>query len=305
MANPKLIKKRVTSINNIKKITKALEMVSASKVQKAQTAALNAKPYARLIYELVNSLSGDIKLTEIPLMRVPDKSTSDLYIIVSTNRGLAGSLNTNLFKFFTIQLAKLSGRDNSFVTVGKKGRSFAVSSGRLLADFSEDKDLGSVVSAVTRLITDGFVDGEFGAVYIAYSEFINALKQEPRVKQLLPILKSTLLEEGEEHFDLYGKSAHLSSDSTSDLRYSYEPDPVEVLRMLLPFYLEIQVAESIYESSASEHSARMIAMKNATENATELSASLSLEYNKARQTLITGELSDITTALVSLPSHYE
>ena len=141
MANPRLIKKRVSSIKNIGKITKALEMVSASKIQKAQSAALNAKPYARVIYELVSSLATDLEVIEIPLMRIHEAPKSDLYIIVSTNRGLAGSLNTNLFKAVSTHIAKRGGIKHFFATVGKKGRSFAANNGELIAYFSDEKDI--------------------------------------------------------------------------------------------------------------------------------------------------------------------
>jgi len=301
MANPKLIKKRVNSIKNIGKITKALEMVSAAKVQKAQAAALNAKPYAKLIYELVSSLSGKTNVSEIPLLRTPIKVNSDMIIFISTNRGLAGSLNTNLLKFSLDFLSQREGIKHSFITIGKKGRSFAATKGELVADFSDEKNISTISSSVTKLISEGFIQGTYDEVFIIYSEFINALTQEARVKHLLPISKSALKEEiGRESFELKGESDAKEKSIDSDISYSYEPDSVTVLSSLLPFYLEIQVAESIYEADASEHSARMIAMKNATDNSRELSESLTLVYNKARQTLVTNEISEITTAQVSL-----
>ena len=300
MADPRLIKKRVSSVKNIGKITKALEMVSASKIQKAQNAAINAKPYARVIYELVSSLAKD-KIVEIPLMRIPEEPRTDLYIIVSTNRGLAGSLNTNLFNFLATYLLQRKTFKHFFVTIGKKGRSFAVSNGELTADFSDQKDIAGLVSAVVKLITDGFVSGSYDAVYIVYSEFINALRQEPKVKHILPISKLELEEEiKKEHFGILGEPVEKLASENTRANYSFEPDPVTVLVSLLPFYIEIQIAESIYESEASEHSARMVAMKNATDNASELFDSLSLEYNKARQALITTEISDITTAQTTI-----
>ncbi|KKQ43516.1 MAG: ATP synthase gamma chain [Microgenomates group bacterium GW2011_GWC1_37_8] len=301
MANPRLIKKRVNSIKNIGKITKALEMVSASKVQKSQAAAINAKPYAKAVYELVSSLAGSIKASEIPLLKIPQSIKSDLIIFISTNRGLCGSLNTNLYKFTSLFLLQKSGIKHSFVTIGKKGRSYASVNGELVADFSDEKDFGSIVSAVTKIITDGFTAQIYDAVYIIYPEFLNALSQETRVKKLLPISKIALKEElKRESFDIRGESGEMKLDQKTEESYTYEPDPVTVLGTLLPFYLEIQVAESLYESQASEHSARMIAMKNATDNSSELSESLTLVFNKARQSLITTEISDITTAQASL-----
>src|SRR3989344_3553019 len=147
MLNPRLIKKRVNSIKNIGKITKALEMVSASKVQKAQDKAVSAKPYARTIYEIIANLAGDSESHEIPLMRQPELINNDLYILVSTNRGLAGSLNTNLFRK-AFEFIKQKNTKHSFITIGKKGRTFAATEGKLEADFSEYKDWGSLISAV-------------------------------------------------------------------------------------------------------------------------------------------------------------
>jgi len=308
MANTRLIKKRVKSIKNIWKITKALEMVAASKIIKAQKAALAAKPYAQAIYELVGSLPYESETKEIPLMRIPEVLRSDLYLIISTNRGLAGSLNANLFRFGENFLLQKKGLKHFFVTVGKKGRSFAVRQGTLFADFSDEKDGKKVISALTKLVVDGFSDETFDEVYILYSEFVNALTQKPRLKKLLPISKSILEEElKRKSFELLGESEGSLEEKkqvkdTLPINFTFEPDRISVLASLLPFYLEVQIAEALYEADASEHSARMIAMKNASENASELSLGLTLLYNKERQGLITSEIIDITTAQLSIPN---
>ncbi len=300
MLNPRLIKKRVSSIKNIGKITKALEMVSASKVQRAQTKALNAKPYARAIFDLIGNLSRDLEATEIPLMRVPYEIKNDLYVLISTNRGLAGSLNTNLFRKLNEHL-KTKNTQHSFVTLGKKGRFIASINGKLEADFSESYDTTSTVAAVVKIITDGFIQGTYDEVYIVYSEFVSALTQEPSIKKILPISREELEKEEEsEVFELIGKREDRKTVDSKPGNFSYEPDSITVLSNLLPYYLEIQLTESLFEAQASEHSSRMIAMKNASDNASELSSILSLEYNKARQSMITTEISDITTAQASL-----
>jgi len=299
MINPRLIKKRLSSVKNIGKITKALEMVSASKVQKLTEKALNAKPYAKLIYELVGNLAGDSEAMEVTLMKQPEKIESELYILISTNRGLAGSLNTNLFR----NLSKHLGGNNlkhNFITIGKKGRSFALLNGNLVADFSDYKEKTDIVSSVNKIIVDGFIDGTYDAVYIVYSDFITALTQEPSVKRILPIEKSELTSEQMET-EIKGRRETESEKLIKGKRsFHYEPDPVTVMESLLPYYLEIQLVESLYEAEASEHASRMIAMKNASDNSDELSFGLSLEYNKGRQSLITTEISDITTAQASL-----
>lgn len=300
MINPRLIKKRVNSVKNIGKITKALEMVSASKVQKLTQKALNAKPYARLIYELVGNLAGDSELLEIPLMRQPETENNALYILISTNRGLAGSLNTNLFRKLNMHL-ELKNSKKHLITIGKKGRSFALLNGNLVADFSDYKEKTDIVSSVSKILIEGFVDGIYDSVYIVYNDFITALSQEPSVKKILPIKREELSEEKPGTLEISGESGAVKGESIKKRKsFHYEPDPVAVLENLLPYYLEIQLVESLYEAEASEHASRMIAMKNASDNSEELSFSLSLEYNKGRQSLITTEISDITTAQVSI-----
>ena len=300
MINPRLIKKRLNSIKNIGKITKALEMVSASKVQRLTQKALNAKPYARLIYDLVGNLAGDSELSEIPLMRQPNTENNALYILISTNRGLAGSLNTNLFRKLKTYIESKNSKKN-FITIGKKGRSFALLNGNLVADFSDYKEKTDVVSSVSKILIEGFIDGIYDAVYIAYSDFITALSQEPSVKKILPIIKEELTEEKTGTLEISGeRDAQKGERKNKGKSFHYEPDPVAVLENLLPYYLEIQLVESLYEAEASEHASRMIAMKNASDNSEELSSGLSLEYNKGRQSMITTEISDITTAQASL-----
>jgi F-type H+-transporting ATPase subunit gamma len=187
-----------------------------------------------------------------------------------------------------------------FITIGKKGRSFAIFNGNLVADFSDYKEKTEIVSAVNKMLTEGFINGRYDAVYIVYSDFITALTQEPSVKQILPIRKSELsLEKTDTNIE--GKRESRQERSTiMQKSFYYEPDPVSVMENLLPYYLEIQLIESLYEAEASEHASRMIAMKNASDNSEELSFGLSLEYNKGRQSLITTEISDITTAQLSL-----
>lgn len=299
MINPRLIKKRLTSVKNIGKITKALEMVSASKVQRLTEKALSAKPYARLIYELVGNLAGDSDAAGVPLMRQPEDVKSSLYILVSTNRGLAGSLNTNLFKNLAKNL-EADASTHNFITIGKKGRSFALSNGNLVADFSDYQEKTEIVASVTKILIDGFIGGIYDAIYVVYSDFITALSQEPAVKQILPIKKAELQIQKDDMGVVGRRGSEGVDEKVQKKSFHYEPDPVAVMQNLLPYYLEIQIVESLYEAEASEHASRMIAMKNASDNSEDLSLSLSLEYNKGRQSLITTEISDITTAQASL-----
>ncbi len=284
MSNPRFIKKRVKSIKNINKITKALEMVAASKVQRAQDKAMLGKPYSQKVLELVQSLAGekDVDMNQVPLMRVSVSPQKRLFVLISTNRGLAGSLNTNLFRE-VIRTVKETPRTNLFITVGKKGRSLALTHGELIGDFSDYNPREAASAAIASEIIDTFTREVVDEVYLVYSDFVSALNQKPTIKKILPLIIE-------------------QSESIERPLYSFEPSPTEVLSQLLPFYIEVILAEAIFEAEASEHSARMIAMKNASDNAKSLGESLSLEYNNARQQAITTEINDIVTAGLSLDS---
>jgi F-type H+-transporting ATPase subunit gamma len=279
MANQKQIKKRVSSIKNIGKITSALEMVSASKIQKAQSAALRAKPYADKVYELVQAISSVKTEASIPLLRQPAETKKDLYILISSNKGLTGSLNTNLLGNLKKHLKSID-VPHGFITLGNKGRTLALRNGELVADFSQEPTFYKSIPAVVEIIMDQFVKAEVDRVYLVYSDFQTVIKQEPVIKVLLPITKP----EGTE----------------KPSKFAFEPSPEEVFENLLVFYIENQLRDAIVESEASEHAARMLAMKNASDNAKDLSESLSLEYNKARQSAITTEISDVVTSKISL-----
>lgn len=290
MSDLKAIKKRLDSIKNIHKISKALEMVAASKVQKAQEKAISLKPYAEKIYELVQSFSGQADVEKVPFLKIPEKVKSDLIVLISTNRGLCGSLNTNLFKFVDNWLKGRSGIDHLFVALGKKGRKFSMLHGKLLADFSDYQTKQFQVSSLVELISDNFISGEVDEILLVYNDFVSALVQEPKIKSILPI--------DYEEFTKSKKNGKGDSDKLPN--YNFEPPAEKLLARFIPFYLEIQIREAIIEAQASEHSARMLAMKNASDNAMQLSFSLNLEYNSARQQAITTELADIVTSKISL-----
>ncbi len=279
MTNQKQIRKRVKSIKNIGKITSALEMVAASRVQKAQDAALRSKPYADKVYELVSAVSGERENADLPLLRQPESVNRDLYILISSNKGLAGSLNTNLLGSLKKHLDQTN-IPHSFITLGIKGRNLTLKYGDLVADFSEIEPFYKNIPSVVDTMSDLFISGQVDRVYLVYSDFKTIMTQEPTIKQLLPIV-----------------AADSEAISTP---YVFEPTSREVLENLLVFYIENQVRDAMHEAEASEHAARMIAMKNASDNAHDLSDALSLEYNKVRQSAITTEISDIVTSKVSL-----
>lgn len=280
MANIRLIKRRIRSARNISQITRAMEMVAASRMKKAQEKAISGKPYAQKIYEITGKLAKKTKADKeiSPLLKQEGKIEKNLMILISTNKGLCGGLNTNLFRSIKNWFPEVESTD--YLTLGKKGEAFIVRSGRnLVADFSETPFLESI-GAVTNLAISGFVQNKYSQVYLVFNNFFSILKQIPTKQVILPI-GSLDLEEPK-----------TGDDSDSII----EPDAHSFFNSLLPYYLEVQVRAAILEAEASEYSARMMAMKAATDNAKELMSLLSLEYNKIRQQLITYEIADIVTA---------
>lgn len=280
MANTRLLKKRVESVKNIGKITKALEMVSASKVQAAQDKALAAKPFAEKIYEVINQMPVETLKSQVPILRQPEKINKALYIVISTNRGLAGSLNTNLIRKLDNHINDNQFVNVSFITMGKKALSYVLSRGNLKEDYSDNPDWTENISAIIQSVSEEFIEGKFDTVFVAYSEFVTAIKQVPKVIKILPI-----------------KSEDFESSGTPT---NFEPGEVEVLNDIIPYYLETQLSRSVLEADASEHASRMLAMKNASDNASELKDALEHTYNKERQSAITNEINDIVTAQLSL-----
>lgn len=280
MANIRLIKRRIRSARNISQITRAMEMVAASRMKKAQEKAVSGKPYAQKIYEITGKLAKRTKADKelSPLLKQERKIEKNLVILISTNKGLCGGLNTNLFRSMKNWFPKEVATD--YITLGKKGEAFCVRSGRnLVADFSKTSFLESV-GALTNLAVAGFVQNKYHQVYLVFNSFLSILKQIPTRQIILPI---GFLETEE-------------SKTSDDSDLIIEPDAFSFLNSLLPYYLEVQVRAAILEAEASEYSARMMAMKAATDNAKELMSLLSLEYNKIRQQLITYEIADIVTA---------
>ncbi|OIN95089.1 ATP synthase F1 subunit gamma [bacterium CG1_02_42_9] len=295
--NTRLIRKRIKSSQNIAQITKAMEMVAASKVKKAQQQVLDGKPYTERIYEMVGNVTRRVDPELHPLLRKFDKlqDLRFLIVLVTTNKGLCGSLNTGLIlaldTWIKTQQEKAVTKTIDFITIGKKGQRFVLRKGiHYIADFSETVPFINVISPLASLISEKFLNWEYDMVWVAFNEFISALKQEPHIKRILPISPETEPE-------IFNQMAQTKEES---FHYLIEPEPQEVLEFVLPLYLQVQIRNAILEAEASEHSARMIAMKNATDNALALIDGLTLEYNKARQQAITYEIADIETARLSI-----
>ena len=289
MANTRDIRRRIKSIRNTAQITKAMQMVAASKMRKAQQHALAGRPYAELMNKVLVSLQQRTNPRLHPLLEIrPLKK--ELVLIVSTDKGLCGGLNTNLFR----EAANFDQTKTAFVVSGKKARQFIARTKReLLADF-ELKNSPSFVESkpLSKFCIEKFLRREVDKVSVLFTHFINTISQRAVVQTLLPISS----------FDL-PKGAiteQTKQDLDPMLGYVFEPKAEELLGVVLPYYIQFQVFQMILDARASEHSARMVAMKNATDNAEQFIKDLTLEYNKMRQAGITTELLEIATAQMAL-----
>lgn len=287
MQSTRLIKRRIKSVSNISQITKAMEMVSASKMRSAQEQALASRFYSRKLDEILRKIASRINTDYHPLLKPQTETKEVALIILSTDKGQTGSLNTNLFKFVS---GFQQDHHADVYTLGKKAKEFSVKSGfNLVADFGKVPDHITYELAVpiANLLIKEFLAGKYSEVHLAYMDFISTLSQRPRLIKLLPIQKE------------FSKEEETAATGESK-EYLFEPSPKAILDWLLPYFVELTVYQSLLEARASEHSARMVAMKNASENASELVDHLQLVFNRSRQSSITSELLDITTASLTL-----
>jgi F-type H+-transporting ATPase subunit gamma len=289
MANTRDIRRRIKSIRGTAQITKAMQMVAASKMRKAQQHALAGRPYAELMNKVLVSLQKRTNPQLHPLLEIrPLKK--ELVLIISTDKGLCGGLNTNLFR----EAANFDQTKTAFVVSGKKARQFIARTKReLLADF-ELKDSPSFVESkpLSKFCLEKFLRREADKVSVLFTHFINTISQRAVVQTLLPI-SSFGLPKG-------ASTQESTQDLDPMLGYVFEPKAEELLGVVLPYYIQFLVFQMILDARASEHSARMVAMKNATDNAEQFIKDLTLEYNKMRQAGITTELLEIATAQMAL-----
>ncbi len=286
MANAREVLLRIRSVKNIAQVTRALQAVSASKVQKAMQAMYRTRPYATKAWQVLTHIAKQPgRATLHPLLVEREKVNKSLVVLITGDRGLAGAYNANIVRFTLKQFSDYA-YPVEYITIGRKGRDMMIRRRQeILAEFS---DLPAApefadVSAIGRLAVDEFLTEKVDEVYLVYTDFVNMVKQVPTIKKLLPLEVET----GEGRVQTYGE--HQGPEAT----YTYEPDRERILDEIVPRFTALQVYQAVMESLASEHAARMVAMKNATENATELSEALQLEYNKARQQTITSEMLDI------------
>jgi F-type H+-transporting ATPase subunit gamma len=277
---------RIRSIKNLAQVTKALETVSASKVRKAIQANEQTRPYAKKAWEVLVHLSRQPGRKSLhPLLADREEAKKDLVVLVTSDRGLAGAYNVNVVRHTLIAM-----REHDvpavFVTVGRKGRDMLIRRRRpVIAEFSglPVNPSFNVCAPIGKLVVDEYLKGNVDEVFIAYTEFISMLKQEPVIRRLLP------LKTEEDPTIQQIRSATISSRV-----FSYEPGAEELLDEIIPRFTALQIYQAILSAQASEHAARMVAMRNATDSAKELVGVLQIEYNKARQASITNDILDIT-----------
>src|SRR3984957_2355441 len=277
------LRRRIKSVKNTAQITKAMQMVAAAKMRKAQAAALAGRPYQEMLTRVLAAIKGHVEPTSHPLLAVRPVN-KELILIFSTDKGLCGPLNTSLFR----ELTDADREKAEFAVMGRKAVQFITRTRRnLTADFAlKDSVHFADIRPIARFASDKFISGEIDQVRVLYPKFINTLTQQPVMRNLLPVPA--------EEIDVEGQAKANQSE------YLFEPDAHGVLEAILPHYIAFQLFQMALNARASEHSARMVAMKNATDNAKELIKDLTLEYNKVRQENITTELLEITTAQLAV-----
>ena len=293
MASAREMRIRIKSVKNISQVTRALQAVSASKVRKAIAALMGTRRYATKAWQVLTHIAVQPgRATLHPLLTQRETVKNTLVVVVSGDRGLAGAYNTNLIRFAFRKFANVVGSSTKyptpvkFIAVGRKGRDLLLRRKLTVsADFSNLPAAPSFadVSAIGRMAVDEYLSGNVDEVYLVYTDFINMVKQEPVVKKLLPLE----IDGGE------GRVETFEQKNGAAAAYVYEPAERELLDEIIPRFTALQVYQSILESLASEHAARMVSMRNATDNAIDLVGALQLQYNKVRQQSITNDMLDI------------
>ena len=278
------IRRRIRSVENTGKVTNAMSLIAASKMRRAQLAVLDGRPYAEKIHEVIATLAAQPSDDDTvhPLLQTRPVSNIGM-VVITPDRGLAGGMHANINR----QVARFildSPATVRSIVVGRKGRDFLVrytdSVQAVFTDLSDRISLNDT-TAISRLVIDGYTEGQFDEVHVAYMRFVSTVQQQPVIERILPVEPAEL-------------------ESGQRVGYIYEPDPATVLGALLPQFVEMQVYHAILESIASEQSARMVAMRNATDNANQLASDLTLVMNKLRQDSITNELLDLVGGQISL-----
>ncbi len=300
MPSTREIRRRITSAKNISQITRAMEMVAASRMKRAQAAVMAGRPYSEKLEDIMEHLAARIQAAgedqSHPLLQTrPIRQIA--VIMISADKGLAGALNTNVIRRTTRFILEQGDVPVSLITVGSKGRDFMLRYGRpLVAEFTNLGDRPTIVDVrpIARVATEEYTSGRADAVYLIYTDFVNTLIQRPNVYRLLPADITHTGEEG----DMPGENR--PREDRTQVDYEYEPGTAEVLSQLVPRYIEVRIYQALLEHLASEHSARMVAMRNATQSAKDMISDLTLAYNKLRQANITREIIEVSSGASAL-----
>ena len=328
MANSKDIRRRIKSINSTKKITKAMEMVSAAKMRRAVASVLGVRPYAHAAWSVLTNLARAFETTGLGLLEVREVK-SVLFVIVSSDRGLCGSFNTQIAKKIKEEIANpekllinrlgvkkivakeveppIGGSTSTnfnidFITIGKKGeamvRKLNPSVGEIIAAFTDGAQFSTIadIKPVSKIVIDEYLAKKYDKVVAVYTDYVSAVNQQTKIRQILPISKIDIEKQIAE-MDVLAKEYGLNEPK---VEYKIEPSPEAVLEFVLPRLIEMQLFHAVLESGASEHSARMMAMRNATDAASEMSSDLTLAYNQIRQGKITQEIAEISAGRAAL-----
>lgn len=301
MPSTRDIRRRIRSVKNTAQITKAMQMVASSKMRKAQLAALAGRPYAVLMNQVIVSASKDSQDFVHPLMEKREVRKRGV-LAITTDKGLCGALNSNMGR----EVMKWDKESTIFVTAGRKGSQFVTRTKRkLAAEFNyKDAPMFSEARAISKTLQEMFLQGEVDCVDIIYTRFVNTLTQRVEVRRLLPIGELQVLLNAPagapEPSATPEAKEQTAAGGGEHLEHLFEPDAKHVLGAILPHFVNFIVFQALLEAKASEHSARMVAMKNATDNAKQIIKDLTLEFNKLRQANITKELLEITTAQMAL-----
>jgi len=289
MASLRDIRRRIKSVKNTAQITKAMQMVAASKMRKAQQTALNGRPYAELMNRVLVFLRDQTDPSVHPLLERREVK-KELVVVLTSDKGLCGGLNTNVLR----EVAQYDKENTLFVSVGRKGTQYLARTKRNLVAEFPFKDIPNFLEtkAISKFCIEKFLSGDVDRVSVLFPAFVNTLTQTPKTFPLLPI--TSLDEVG------FKAKASFEPVKTTEGQILFEPGAEEVLNSILPYYVHTELYQALLGARASEHSARMVAMKNATDNAKTLVKDLSIEYNKARQAGITTELLEIATAQLAL-----
>jgi F-type H+-transporting ATPase subunit gamma len=310
MESGQSLKRRMKSVQNIGQITKAMELVSATKMRRSQELALHSRPYAYAALEILGILSSlkDVPMPEILQKRAIEKTT---FLIMMSDKGLAGSFNGAVVREFEkyVSVNHIDVRDPkySFIAIGQRAKGYLERRKmNIIASFTRVGDFSDIIEAepIAEFLISGYERHDFDQVVAFYTTFVTALRQDPVIREFLPIDYAAIKQSIEETIPRAGKySEYAKAESLfneKEKEYIIEPSPKEVLEELAPKLLNIRIYDAILEANASEHSARRVAMKNASDNASELSGELTMIYNKSRQAAITAQIIEITSGAQSL-----